>query len=289
MVAGLLVACDYRRPFLLRDKPLLRHLGKYLETALRYAAYSGESKNRLKDIMLGLLRERQRNDGENEILQRLTHFHDPKGARPYYCLAAICRVPHITAQYAAYQLEWNLPDTVAVPFESMTVVLYAGKPLRASGGALEKVVGVSNRLSMHAGCSNAFDDFFSLAIHYQQAASALLIGGSKNSSQTLHHFKDYALEHFFRFGCSLIPAKLLCADCILRLAERDENSAVSYCKSLRIYLETGRNATETARRLHIQRNTFLARLERITRYLDLDLENPDEMLYMELPLRLLDE
>lgn len=47
------------------------------------------------------------------------------------------------------------------------------------------------------------------------------------------------------------------------------------------------NSSEAARRLNIQRNSFLARLERILNYIDLDLNDEDDRLYLLISLRLI--
>ena len=59
-------------------------------------------------------------------------------------------------------------------------------------------------------------------------------------------------------------------------------------KTLRVYLEHNLNTVQSAKALFIHRSTFLYRLERIKRILETDLEDPDELFYLNLSFRLLE-
>lgn len=57
-------------------------------------------------------------------------------------------------------------------------------------------------------------------------------------------------------------------------------------RTLRTYLDTGRSIGETASRLHLHRNSVRYRIERIRDLLDVDLDDPDQRLFIELGCRL---
>ena len=59
-------------------------------------------------------------------------------------------------------------------------------------------------------------------------------------------------------------------------------------KTLRVYLEHNLNTVQTAKALFIHRSTFLYRLERIKALLETDLEDPEELFYLNLSFRLLE-
>ncbi|MGM9606532.1 MAG: PucR family transcriptional regulator [Oscillospiraceae bacterium] len=285
--AGCLVVTSNSRPFAPQDSVLVQHLGKYLEAALTYAAFSGSGKNLRRDSLLEYLSGKEPNEDKILYLKTVSPFSKLKKDQRLYCLAGMCRDSEITEQYIAYQIERALPESVCVLFDSKIVILCANLPKQTPAAFFEEVRALLKKYSITAGCSNPFTDFFDLKYCYRQAEFALQLAGNDPGNQILHHFKQYTLEFFLRFGCSVLPVRLICAECIMKLSEHDENAAVSYCDSLRIYLDTGMNSTETARRLNIKRNTFLARLERILRYVDLDLENEDDRLYLQISLRLI--
>lgn len=285
--AGRLVVTSTLRPFLPQDGVLVRHLGKYLEAALSYAAFSGSGKNLRRDSLLDYLSGKDHSDDKIIHLKTVSPFSKLKEDQRLYCLAGVCQDSDVTEQYIVYQLERALPESVCVLFDSKIVLLCANQPRQAPAQLFGEIISLLERFSITAGCSNPFTDFFDLKYCYRQAEFALSTANDDAQPQPLIHFKHHTLEHFLQFGCSVLPARLLCADCIRRLDEHDESAAVSYCESLRIYLDTGMNSTETARRLNIKRNTFLARLERILRYVDLDPENEDDRLYLQISLRLI--
>ncbi len=285
--AGRLVVTSNQRPFAPQDSVLVKHLGKYLEAALSFAAFSGSGKNLRRDSLLDYLSGKSHSDDKIIHLKTVSPFSKLKEDQRLYILAGVCQDSDVTEQYIAYQLERALPESVCVLFDSKIVLLCANQPKQSPADLFNEISSLLERFSITAGCSNPFTDFFDLKYCYHQAEFALQAANHKQSDHALHHFKNHTLEHFLQFGCSVLPARLICADCIKTLAEHDETAAVSYCESLRIYLDTGMNSTETARRLNIKRNTFLARLERILRYVDLDLENEDDRLYLQISLRLI--
>ena len=101
-------------------------------------------------------------------------------------------------------------------------------------------------------------------------------------------FRDCALKYFFKNGTGKLPAELIAAKSVVMMKEWDIGRSVKYCESLKIYLEENMNATNAAKRLSIQRNTFLARLERIQKLLEVNLDDPTERLYVLISLMILD-
>lgn len=285
--AGRLVVTNNQRPFAPQDSVLVKHLGKYLEAALSFAAFSGSGKNLRRDSLLDYLSGKLHSEDKIMHLKQVSPFSRLKEDQKLYCLAGVCQNSDVTDQYIAYQLERALPESVCVLFDSKIVLLCANQPKQTPEALFQEISSLLEKYSITAGCSNPFTDFFDLRYCYREAEFALQLMSNKQSGQALHHFKTHTLEHFLRFGCSILPVRLICAECITKLAEHDATSAVSYCDSLRVYLDTGMNSAETARQLNITRNSFLARLERILRYIDLDLEDRSNKLYLQISLQLI--
>ncbi len=74
---------------------------------------------------------------------------------------------------------------------------------------------------------------------------------------------------------------------LLELKKHDEENQTQYMETLRVYLEQHLSATQAARELFIHRSTFLYRLDRIKEILQSELDDPEEIFYLELSLRLL--
>ena len=80
----------------------------------------------------------------------------------------------------------------------------------------------------------------------------------------------------------LIPAGLR------NLLSYDRDHGTEYTRCLRVFLENSMNIARTVADLYIHRNTFLYRLERIKKLLDMDLDDPDVRLLLLLSYRILD-
>ena len=76
---------------------------------------------------------------------------------------------------------------------------------------------------------------------------------------------------------------------LLELKKHDEENETQYMETLRAYLEEHLSATQAARKLFIHRSTFLYRLDRIKEILQFDLDDPEEIFYLELSFRLLEQ
>ena len=71
------------------------------------------------------------------------------------------------------------------------------------------------------------------------------------------------------------------------MREQDRKRGSAYLQTLDTYFRTGCNATQAARELYINRSTFLERMARIWKFLNVDQEDYDTRLYLMLCLRLL--
>jgi len=72
------------------------------------------------------------------------------------------------------------------------------------------------------------------------------------------------------------------------LLAHDRGRRSDLVRTLRIYLATGANASETADRLFLHRNSVLYRLTRIQKLLGLDLREPEARLVLRLGLLVID-
>lgn len=81
---------------------------------------------------------------------------------------------------------------------------------------------------------------------------------------------------------------MICYEKLLDLQKSDATQNTEYMKTLRVYLDHNLNTVQSAKALFIHRSTFLYRLERIKAILETDLEDPEELFYLNLSFRLLD-
>jgi DNA-binding PucR family transcriptional regulator len=140
---------------------------------------------------------------------------------------------------------------------------------------------------LKAGYSRVMQGHMYLRRQYIQARTALDVGSRRKPYLWIHHFDQIALTYILEQATRRLPGNMLCHEGLLRLKEQDEKNQTEYVPTLQAYLECHLSATQAARQLFIHRSTFLYRLERIKEILQSDLEDPEEIFYLELSLRLL--
>lgn len=123
--------------------------------------------------------------------------------------------------------------------------------------------------------------------YFFQACSAIEIGSKYDQKLRVYYFEDYVNEYIISMITKEIPAGKICSKELLKLADYDTIHNTDYFNELSLYIDNKMNAVHTAKKLFIHRNTFLAHLENINKIIDLDLEDPDERLYIQLSFKLL--
>ncbi len=142
---------------------------------------------------------------------------------------------------------------------------------------------------LKAGYSRTMKGHMNLRRQYVQARTALDVGSRKKPYLWIHYFNQVALPYIIEQSTRRLPANMICHEGLLRLKEQDEKNHTEYMQTLKVYLDQQLNATQTAKELFIHRSTFLYRLEKIKEILHSDLEDADEIFYLELSFRLLEQ
>ena len=286
-VAGRLVVMNDIRDFQPQDAFLTNHLGRYLETAFSNMLNSGLGKNLRRDSLIDFLSGKQHSDDKILHLKTISPLSRLGESQRLYCLVCSCIHCELSEQFIALQVERGIPGSVCVVLNERIVLVCSNMPDQSEEYMFENIRNILEKYRLFAGCSNQVEDFSDMRYCYNEAKFTLKQAESSDDAKTLNFFKDHAVDYIMKYGSSIIPVRLLCADCVLKLASHDTGAQVSYCDSLRVYLDCGRNMMETSRQLGIKRNTFLARLERIMRLVDLDLEDPENRLYIQISLRMI--
>lgn len=99
--------------------------------------------------------------------------------------------------------------------------------------------------------------------------------------------QDYAMSYMISALHDALPIEDLAHPALAALARHDAESGNDLFHTLLVFLENEQNAVRSAKALGIHRNSLAARLEKIRHITHIDLENPDERLYLWLSYRLL--
>lgn len=138
-----------------------------------------------------------------------------------------------------------------------------------------------------SGISTEFSDFFQFPDYYRQAEAALQSGKECSSTQWLFKFEDYALHYVLNRGANTLPMRTLIPPSILKLIRYDRTHDTSYYKTLLNYIEFDSHTAKAIDDLYIHRNTFKSRIKKIRELLEMELDSPQERLYLMLIFRIL--
>lgn len=141
---------------------------------------------------------------------------------------------------------------------------------------------------LKAGYSRIMVGHMNLRRQYLQSRIALDVGTRKRPYIWVHFFNTIAQDYIMEQITRTMPANMVCHEKLLLLKKHDEEHNTEYMESLKSYLDNQQNAVQTARSLSIHRSTFLYRLEKIKEIIEVDLEDPDEVLYLTLSFHLLE-
>lgn len=138
-----------------------------------------------------------------------------------------------------------------------------------------------------SGClSMGFTSLLSLRYACENARAAWRIGARKAPGAHLYRAEDYLFYSFLDKCQRYFPIEEHCPDAFGRLARYDLEKKRDSLATLQAYLDSGRNASATAKQLFIHRNTLAQRLEKIQEILGVSLDDPEVCLYLQLCLRI---
>lgn len=135
-----------------------------------------------------------------------------------------------------------------------------------------------------ASASQVFFNIEDIGLAHQQASAAYAMRAPlKNEYESLNGSPDipcYAFEHVLKYyilteGCDSRLVEFSFENSILqRLAEEDRAAGTEIVQMIWVYLNNDRNATETAKLVHVHRNTVLYHISRLEKRFEISFESP---------------
>jgi sugar diacid utilization regulator len=141
---------------------------------------------------------------------------------------------------------------------------------------------------LHAGLSRPFTKLEELRSHYDQSLEALDLGMHIDSTETIYAYDDYAIYHIAKVCAENSDLREFCHPKLQYLMEYDAEHKTSFTDSLYTYLKHSRNITNTAKALHLHRNSMIYHLKRIEEILNFSLSDNETLLHIELSFRLME-
>ena len=100
---------------------------------------------------------------------------------------------------------------------------------------------------------------------------------------------NIALDYLLGKCTEVLEPEVVCSRAVLDLKKYDQEHKTDYYLTLKTYITCQMNAVQAAKKLFIHRSTFFYRMAHIKELVQIDLEDPDQLLYLLMTYRLLEE
>lgn len=277
------------------EKSVFDHLAGYVERLYDQCGGFELGPPRLADLH-HMLKKCLETDGadEGELLRLLWSNKNLPGD-VYYMLTIreniLQRGKAYNMRYLCSQMERMWPGTYCVTHNGDIAMLF-NQNMFSKSTNLEfhkEMVYFLRESVLAAGCSREFTDISCIRSAYRQAEFAMEMGLRKNFTYCYHKFDDYGLDFLVKYGVENFLPEQVCSRELLALYRYDRENETSYYKTLLTYARLQYNAVASAKALYIHRSSFINRMERIRELIHLDLEDPEERLYLLLSFRIMEE
>ena len=269
---------------------LLVHLSEYLQAILQRieaeASGNGHSLEKtLKDIILEKLTDYTAIDNRLSEYGWFSSHH--------YCCLSLAKTAEntegLSGKYLCRYLESIIKGSCAFPFQENLLIFVNLSRYDGTADQLLTVLTPFLRDNLlKTGASSTIQGTIDLRYSYLQARIAQEIGTKYENYRWVHRFEGISVTYLCDCCVRDMPDHMVISQKLLTLHHYDEKHHSDYCQTLRTYLESEKNAVQSARKLFIHRSTFLYRLERIQEIVPIDFNNEDELFYLLLSFRILD-
>ena len=272
------------RPFRNSDNIFSQFLAKYVEMALqRLSTLSHVQTDMLREIFRSLLKGHPLSGSSRQ------YFNSCKEKFSYRCIKCVLsgRVKKkVPKEYTCNLLEKNLKESVAFEYNSSIVVFARNDEAETR----DKLFQLLNRLELTAGISTVipFSYLHRVRFYYRQTEIALDFGAQLHPAQRIYYFEEYAMRYMIYSCVGEFPLEMLYTEGFQQLMEFDASTQTDYLDTLRVYLNNNMNITKSAEDLYIHRSTFLERIKKIEKIMTTDLKKPEERLYLNMLLKMLE-
>lgn len=277
-------------PFRNSDSALLKHMSDYV--LLYYEQNLVHNENSYFSLEYLLKQHLNNHQVSDQILEKALTSLGWKANHTYYvCYIELTdlEIRYNMIKYQCSQLK-KLFSSTAVVFEyNSNIIVVINLSLLDNPESTEihlRALLQSNNLK--AGKSREFNNINNVRVYYIQAFSALELGTSENSNIYFYEFKDYCLQYMLKNCCKNLTLESLCPTGLLEMKEYDIAHNTQYVLTLKTYFKQKFNATHTAKKLYIHRTTFADRLERIQKFIGLNLDDSRTCLYLMIILEIME-
>ena len=285
------ILAESSRKFRHYDEYLLVHLSKYIQQMLeKYTVLQSDLSYTLDRLLSNILTGEIKND--NSLTPRFAKFRWEE-THQYFCMnihvSMVDRQNLTVVRFICNRLEGLMKGSCAFLLDE-NIVVYVN--LNHYGRSMEEALAAANDFLqdsyLKAGISYMFMGLNRLKSYYLQSKIALEEGLRLHPLRWVNRFEEIALDYLLGKCTERLESDIVCSHAVLTLKKYDAEHKTEYYQTLKTYLSCQMNAVKAAKELFIHRSTFLYRMAHIKELVQIDLEEPDQLLYLLLTYRLLE-
>lgn len=275
-----LTLVEHSRPFSDVDQRCMARLVALVALEMQKNEFYATNKGQMYSYLLNDILESEQ-PSYDSIYRRMDTLNFKLG-QTFYVVVIHSRKfdePAHGLDYVTEQLSPILTGNIYARYQGSLVLLINLKQVKAdiSEYTLKALEDIAIKSRYSIGISNAFYDLGDTRRKYYQALRATVFGELNGDFSTLYYYKDYSLQDLLDIGKRSRNLLELCHPDIFKLMEYDRQNNAQLAHTLYYYLEIPHTPQKIAEKLHIHRNTFFYRLEKIRDLLQSDLKNGREL------------
>lgn len=136
------------------------------------------------------------------------------------------------------------------------------------------------------GISRPFENIMSLSAAFGEMKAIQRVYQKLEVDSLIIYYEDILLYHFMELASQGNDLEQFCRPEIHMMEEYDQKYNASLKESVEMYLESGRNVQQAAKKMNIHKNTLRYRLERAEELFDIDLTDENTCFNLQFSLRM---
>ena len=288
---GRLLVVEYHRSFHLLDYTAAEVLTQRVGFLLQRQHLGQErSYHTMDDVMFSLLKgEKLDTTGETQLMRMLNW-----NKSDWLVCILIQSQQSDSSQVMGHVLHSDLfqafPESyIMFEGQQQCVILNLARQRATVSGIRHTLAPLCRDYCQYAGISSPVCGTGELHLAYHQAQTALAQAFRLKTSQWIIPFSDCALDYIYSHLQTPLQASHIVSPELQYLMEYDKEKGTQYFDTLRAYLRHERDIPRTSEALIIHRTTLLYRLKKIQALTELDLNSPEQRLYLNLSLWILEQ
>ncbi|MEC1717300.1 PucR family transcriptional regulator [Schinkia azotoformans] len=136
------------------------------------------------------------------------------------------------------------------------------------------------------GIGQQYKKINSLYKSFSEANEVIRLMQQINEKNEISHFEDYSVYYFIDSNIKVSALEEFFEKSLGKLFEHDKLHGTGYIATLENYFINNQNVSETAKAMFLHRNTLIYRIEKIKEILNTDLKHSEEMLRIQIALKI---